>query len=226
MRSRPSEGVLGFRRRFPRGAHVEQVHEEVVGQRSGTIGEHPQIRLAGVGCPAPACHQPAPSPQAQSGSAGVPVQAEAARPPWSDPWPRSCGIRRRSARAGRTTPRRSAPGWRRYDRVQNGTVTVRPASAAAFSMAAQPPSTMRSASDTRMLAGLRTVEVGLDRLKGPKHPGQLVGIVDLPAALGGKTNAGTIGSTALVGATERDRRCPRCGHQLGHGETPKPAPCP
>ena len=42
------EQVLGFRGRLPLRAHVEQVHEEVVGERPGTIGEHAVPRPSGV----------------------------------------------------------------------------------------------------------------------------------------------------------------------------------
>ncbi len=60
----------------------------------------------------------------------------------------SCGSRRRSARAQRTTRRRSAPATRPCGPATNGTVTSWPASFAAFSTAAQPPRTIRSASET------------------------------------------------------------------------------
>ena len=103
--------LLGGRRR-PFDTHVRDGREEIGGQRSGPIGQntvgastvvgvqhaHPTEQHRHLGC--------------RQGQQIRPVEKELFR------WlllarPDSCGIRRLSARAPRTTPRRSAPVWRR-----------------------------------------------------------------------------------------------------------------
>jgi hypothetical protein len=74
---------------------------------------------------------------------------------------------------------------------------VTPASVAAFSTAAHPPRTIRSARET-CLPPVWAVEVRLDALEGPQDLGQLWRVVDLPVLLGGQADAGAVGAAALV----------------------------
>ena len=52
-RSRPSKQFLGVGGRLPLGVDVEQVHEEVVGEGLGPVGEHAVLGAAGVGAQDP-----------------------------------------------------------------------------------------------------------------------------------------------------------------------------
>ena len=67
--------VLGRVGRLPLGAHVEQVDEEVVGQRLGPVGEDAVSAIARRWRSAPACRRPAPSSRARSASACRPAPA-------------------------------------------------------------------------------------------------------------------------------------------------------
>ena len=98
----------------------------------------------------------------------------------------------------------------------NGTVTSWPALLAAASTAAQPPSTIRSASDT---GRARAVELGLDAFERRQHPAQLARVVDLPVVLRSEADARTVGAAALVAVAERRGRRPGGRHQLGDAQT-------
>ena len=100
-----------------------------------------------------------------------------------------------------------------------GTETASPASAAAFSMAAAPPRTIRSAIETLLVALLRGVELLLDGFKLAEHDGELGRLVDFPVLLRGQTDARAIGAAALVGAAEGRGRRPGGGHQIAHRQT-------
>ena len=112
------EHVLGLRGRLPLRAHVEQVDEEVVGQRPGPVGEHAvwrtprRWRRARAGRRRGRSSRGADSVQHER-LVDQQVLGGAARGPSGG----SCGTRRRSARARRTTRRRSAPAWRRCARA-------------------------------------------------------------------------------------------------------------
>ena len=60
--------VLRRAGRLPLRAHVEQVHEEVVGQRLGPVGEDAVLRLADVGIEGPHAADRAPSSAERSAS--------------------------------------------------------------------------------------------------------------------------------------------------------------
>ena len=94
-----------------------------------------------------------------------------------------------------------------------------PAFFAACSTAAHPPRTMRSASETFVAAGLRAVEVLLDRLEGLQHRGQFGRLVDLPVPLRRKADPRPVGPATHVGAAEGGRRRPRGGDQLRDGQS-------
>ena len=96
-----------------------------------------------------------------------------------------------------------------------GTFTSTPASLAAFSTAAQPPRTIRSASETFLPLG--RVELLLDRLRASAAPScQLGRLVDLPVLLRAEANARAVRAAALVGAAERRGRRPGGRDQLRH----------
>ena len=127
----------------------------------------------------------------------------------------SCGSRRRAARAARSDSTSVCSCDASMRPGVNGTFTSTPAAFAAFSTAAQPPRTIRSASETFLPLG-RVVERLLDRFELLQHLRQLGRIVDLPILLRAQANARAIGAAALVGAAERRGRRP-CGRdQLRH----------
>ena len=111
--------VLG-ERGTPLGAHVEQVHEEVVGQRPRPVGEDAVPGLPGVGAEDPQAadeHRHLRGGQAQQ--AGPVDRAD----PRAGVCPRagsSCGTRQPLARARRTRRRRSARLRRRCARARTG----------------------------------------------------------------------------------------------------------
>ena len=53
----PFKHVRVFRHRLPLGAHIEQVHEEVIGQRLRTLGEDAMLRASEVAHSARACRR-------------------------------------------------------------------------------------------------------------------------------------------------------------------------
>ncbi len=102
---------------------------------------------------------------------------------------------------------------------EKGTFTSYPAFFAACSTAVLPPKTIRSASETFFLAGLRSVKLLLhrfERLQGLRQYGRLV---HFPILLRCKANARPVCSTPLVGAAERRRRRPSRRDELGNGQS-------
>ena len=69
-----------------------------------------------------------------------------------------------------------------------------------------------------LATGLACIEVGLDTLQRGQHLGQLRRLVGGPVLLRGQTNARTIGTAALVRATEAGRRGPGSGNQLRNAQ--------
>ena len=98
---------------------------------------------------------------------------------------------------------------------EKGTFTSCPAFFAAASTAAQPPRTIRSASETFLppdCAALNSFWIACERLE---HLRQLRRLVDFPILLRRQANARPVRPTALVGAAERRRRRPGRRDQLG-----------
>ena len=94
----------------------------------------------------------------------------------------------------------------------------RPASCAARSTAAQPASTIRSASDTFLPPDWALLKSAWIPSSDRQHLGQLGRIVGLPVLLRLEANPGPVRAAALVGAAEARRRRPRGGHELGDGQ--------
>ena len=132
----------------------------------------------------------------------------------------SCGSRRPSARARRTTRRRSAPATRRCGPARTAPSTSWPASFAACSTAAQPPSTIRSASETCLPPAepLNSCWISSSALEHRRELGRLV---DGPVLLRREPDARAVGAAALVGAAEGRRRRPRRGDQLRDRTAPR-----
>ena len=65
-------------------------------------------------------------------------------------------------------------------------------------------------------AGVGSVELGLDRLERLQDLRELRRIVRRPVPLGREANARTVGAAALVGAAEGGCRSPRGAHELSH----------
>ena len=96
-----------------------------------------------------------------------------------------------------------------------GTVTAWPAFLAACSTAAQPASTIRSASEIFLPPDCAP----LNSLWMPssvfEHLRELGGLVDFPILLRGEADAGAVGAAALVGAAERGGRGPGGRDEFG-----------
>ena len=206
--------VLGRGRCLPLRVHVEQVHEEVVGQRLGPVGEDAVCGTARSWRSGHACRRRAPSSRARSASTGWPGPAAAAPAAASLRLGGSCGTRRRSVRARRRRPTSVCSCDASVRPGENGTVTSWPASFAACSTAAHPPRTITSASETFVPAGLCAVEVLLDLFEGLQRLGELGRLVDLPVLLWREADPCTVRAAPLVGAAEACRRRPRGGDQL------------
>ena len=71
----------------------------------------------------------------------------------------------------------------------------------------------------RDLRAAAAVELPLDALEGLQDRAQLLGLVDLPAALRLEPDPGAVGAAALVGGAEARGGGPGGGDQLGGGET-------
>ena len=211
------EHVLAASDRPPLRAHVEQVHEEVVGQRPRPVGEDAVARPADVGAEdpqAPDEHRHLGRGQGEQlrlvdqqdlgGRRGrareVVAEAIGAR------FEHGEGLDVGLVLGGIHAPRRERHdhGW--------------PASLAACSTAAPPASTMRSASETRLPPACAPVERALDALQGREHLRELRRLVDRPVLLRREPDAGAVGAAALVRAAEGRRRGPRDRHQLRDGQ--------
>ena len=97
-----------------------------------------------------------------------------------------------------------------------------PASLAAFSTAAQPPRTIRSASETFLpliAVRLRAVELLLYLFERLQHFCEIRRIVHFPILLRGKTNARAIGAAALIGTAEGRCRRPGSRNELRYGKS-------
>ena len=176
-RRRPRQTPLPLR------AHVEQVDEEVVRQRLGPVGEHAVAEPPVVGVQHPHAadqhrhlgrgqrQQVGPVDQRVSGDSGVPALDVVAEPV------------ERSARAPRTTPRRSAPARRRC-----GPARTEPSRRARRSRrlldGGAPAEHDQVGERDPLAAGLAIVEVLLDPLERlPAPSAELGGLVDVPVLL-------------------------------------------
>ena len=83
-----------------------------------------------------------------------------------------------------------------------GTLTGCPASFAAFSMAASPPRTIRSASETFLPPDCEALNSFWIAFQFPQHLGQFSRLVGCPVFLGREANAGAVGPAALIGAAK------------------------
>ena len=137
----------------------------------------------------------------------------------------SCGSRPRTARAPRRTRRRSAPARHPCARGEGHRDRVTPAFFAACSTAAQPPSTIRSASETF----LPPVAEPLNSFWMPSQIfrtlASSLAVVDLPVLLRSQPDARPVCAAALVGAAEGGRRRPGGGHQLRDRRDPTSGSC-
>ena len=97
----------------------------------------------------------------------------------------------------------------------NGTVDVAPASLAAFSIAATPPSTIRSASETFLPPVCAALNAFWIVFELAEHLGELRRLVDLPVLLRREADARAVGAAALVGAAEGRGRGPGRRDQFG-----------
>ncbi len=135
----------------------------------------------------------------------------------------SCGSRRRSVRARRRIPHRSAPAMRPCGRAVNGTVDVddRRSSPPARRRRTRPERSDRQARPScRPTAS--SLNVLLDALKRLRAPSASCGrLVDLPVLLRRKTDARPVGAAALVGAAEGRRPTPRRSRPAGRCDRPE-----
>ena len=99
-----------------------------------------------------------------------------------------------------------------------GTFTSCPASFAAFSIAAAPPRTIRSASETFLPPDCAALNSFWIASSFCKHLRQLSRLVDLPVLLRREADARAVRAAALVGAAERRRRRPGRRDQFGNRE--------
>ena len=99
-----------------------------------------------------------------------------------------------------------------------GTFTSCPAAFAAFSIAAPPPRTIRSASETFFPPDCEALNSFWIASSLLQHLRQLGRLVDLPVLLRREANARAVRAAALVGAAERRRRRPGRRDQLGNGQ--------
>ena len=217
--------VLGRAGRLPLRAHVEQVHEEVVGQRLGPVGEDAVRGSARRWRSAPACRRPAPSSRERSASACRPGPAAGSPAAASRRRGGSCGTRRRvgSSTANDSTSVCSCEASVRPG--ANGTVTSCPAFFAACSTAAQPPRTIRSASETFLPPDCEPLKSCWICSRVCSTVGQLGRLVDLPVLLRREADPRPVGPAALVGAAEARRRRPGGGDQLGDRTVPTRGSC-
>ena len=151
-----------------------------------------------------------------------PVQQQRAPAAASRPAGGSCGSRRPvgSSTANDSTSVCSCEASVRPG--ANGTVTSCPASFAACSTAAQPPRTIRSASETLLPPDWDAVEVLLDLPRGVCSTfGELGRLVDLPVLLRREADPRAVGAAALVGAAEASPPTPRRWRPAGRSTGPE-----
>ena len=97
-------------------------------------------------------------------------------------------------------------------------MTSWPASFAAFSTAAEPAEHDQVGERDPLAAGCAALNSCWIRSRVCSTVAELVGLVDLPAALRLQADPGAVGAAALVGAAEARRGRPRGGDQLRDGE--------
>jgi hypothetical protein len=100
---------------------------------------------------------------------------------------------------------------------EKGTVTSWPAFFAAASTAAQPPRTIRSASETFLPPDCAPLN-SPGSPPAPRGPSPARRLVDLPVLLRREADARAVGAAALVAAAEGGGRRPGGGDQLGDGQ--------
>src|SRR6516225_12070270 len=98
----------------------------------------------------------------------------------------------------------------------NGTFASWPAFFAACSIAAQPPRTIRSASETFLPPLAEALNSFWIVSRFCRTSGQLGWLIDVPIFLRRKANARAIRAAALVGTAERRRRRPGRRDELGN----------
>ena len=204
--------VLDGLRRLPLRAHVEQVHEEVVRQRPGPVGEDAVRGLPDVGV-----ERPQAADQHRQLRRGE-VQHERAV--------QQQGLRRQLLTGPEVV---AEPVGLRFEHGERLDVRLllRGVGASRFERDGDVlPGVLRRLLDggaaaqddevgegDRRVVGLRAVEVLPDLLEGRQHVGEPV--VDLPVALRREADPRPVGPAALVGAAEARRGRPGQGDQLG-----------
>ena len=213
----PFKHLFGVRQRLPVRAHVEQVDEEVVAERSRPLGEDPMLGLSEVCVQrAHAAHQHRHLGRGErqqlraveqqflgrDGVRALLVVAEAVRDRFEHGKGFHVGLCLRGVRAARCEGNihgvAGIPGGyfnagatRQHDQVGHRDF---------------------------LAAGLRAIERALDAFELAKHLGQLIRLVDLPVLLRREANARAVGAATLVGAAERGRRGPGGRDQFRDGQ--------
>ena len=209
--------MLVLLRLLPRGAHVEQVDEEVVGELAGAVGEHAVRRIAVIGAehaqPADQHRHLRRRQRQQLGAVdqelfgrhrvlGVDVVAEA------------IGLRLErfeGFRVGHFVRRIRAAGRDRHVDARSGVLR------GLFDRSGAAKHDEIGQRDL-LAAGLGVVERLADILQDAEHLFELGRLVDLPVLLRRKADACAIGAATLVRAAERRCRRP-CGiDELAHGQ--------
>ena len=202
------------RRRLPLRRQVEQVDEEVVRQRAGPLREDAVLRAAGVCAEhAQAADERSHLRRAQREQLRAIEQALLGRARVIAPEVVAEAVGRRFEHRERMrvglilrrvgAARREAAPSRRARRLL-----------AACSIAALPPSTMTSASDTFLPPESEALKSACDLLERLQHLRQFRGLIDGPVFLRCEANARAVRAAALIGAAERRGRRPRGRHQL------------
>ena len=186
-------------------AHVEQVDEEVVGQLARPSVKQPCFVRHGWRR-SRACRRRAPSSRARS-AAQVGAVEQRVSGDSTSPSGTSCACRRLRARARRRCRRRSVPGG--VGAARGTAPDSCPASLAAFSTAAQPPSTIRSASEIFLPPDCPPLNDFCTRSSCRITLAIACRLVDRPVLLRREADARAVGAAALVGAAEARRRRPR-----------------
>ena len=206
--------MFADRRHFPFRIHVEQVHEEVVGQRLGPFGEDAERRATRVGI-----QNPHPADEnghlwgcqreqvgaidhqrfARFREIAAVVIAEAIRRRLENRKRLDVGLFLRSIGAARREGNHDVlPGLFR-GLFDPGTTTEND----------------QVCERNFLPADLCLVKVSLDLFENLQDLPEFVGLVDLPILLRGEANSCPVGPTAFIGTAVRRCRCPRGRNQLG-----------